>query len=465
MDSDNASSDISESQTVLDRRGRMLVMIAAFVGWMFAGWEMSLLPLSSRAVTIGLLQESSEDRDWVQLALTQTDEPDAATVKARTRLESEVSEWFTRYIALFLLGAALGGWVFGWYADHSGRVNAMAISILWYAGFTGLSYFVQTPAQMCVIRFIACMGIGGMWPCGVALVAEAWPDVSRPTLAGLIGMSANVGIALLSIVVKQIGQAWPAYELTADSWRWMFLLGAIPLVPGVLTYFVVPESPRWLQQQQRRPAERSSPLAEILQPPLLKFTLAGIALGTIPLLGAWGAQKWILPWAGQVGSDIGQESLKSDTQTAWAIGAALGSLCGGWLATLFGRRTTYFGVSLISLVLAQFIFRNLDPAQGWEFLVPVFVLGLISTVYFGWLPLFLPEMFPTRVRATGSGVSFNSGRIIAAVVVLSIAEFVESYHGDYPAIGSLASWIYLGGMITILLVPKSAESLDADDRS
>jgi MFS family permease len=166
-----------------------------------------------------------------------------------------------------------------------------------------------------------------------------------------------------------------------------------------------------------------------------------------------------------VGSDIGQESLKSDTQTAWAIGAALGSLCGGWLATLFGRRTTYFGVSLISLVLAQFIFRNLDPAQGWEFLVPVFVLGLISTVYFGWLPLFLPEMFPTRVRATGSGVSFNSGRIIAAVVVLSIAEFVESYHGDYPAIGSLASWIYLGGMITILLVPKSAESLDADDRS
>lgn len=452
------------SSLVLDKRGRLLVLVAAFLGWMFAGWEMSLLPLSARSVTIGLLQQEPGSRDWVTEARTALETPGAAATASGDRLNKAVGKWFARYIAAFLFGAALGGWVFGWMGDRAGRVKAMSISIVWYSLFTALSYFVNTPLQMCLLRFVACMGIGGMWPAGVALVSEAWPDVSRPTLAGLIGTSANVGIALLSIVVKQIGETFPAYQLTPDAWRWMMLLGGLPVVLGVLCYLFVPESPRWLAGQKSKPADSKAPLQEVLQPPLLKFTLAGIALGTIPLLGAWGAQKWILPWAGQVGAQIGLESLKADTQTAWAIGAALGSLCGGWLATLLGRRTTYFLVSLGSLLLAQAIFQWLTPEPGWRFLLPVFLLGLVATVYFGWLPLFLPELFPTRVRATGSGVAFNSGRIVAAVVVLSLAEIIERlFESDYPKIGSITSWIYVAGMVVILLVPKSAESIDELD--
>jgi len=456
-----------QSALTMNRRGRVLVLVAAFLGWMFAGWEMSLLPLSARSVTIGMLQQQ-DDSAWVtearQVLESNTAANDGSSNTSAERLNRVVGKWFARYIAAFLFGAAAGGWIFGWLGDHSGRVRAMGISILWYSVFTGLSCFVATPLQLCAMRFVACMGIGGMWPCGVALVAEAWDDVSRPTLAGLIGTSANVGIALLSIVVKQIGLASPAYELTPDSWRWIFLLGAIPAVLGVFVLVAVPESARWLAGRVNA-TNQQSPLREVLRPPLLKSTLSGIALGMIPLLGAWGSQKWILPWAGQVGAQIGQESLKADTQTYWAVGAAIGSLCGGWLATLFGRRTTYFLVSLMSLMLSQAIFGLLDPTQGWKFLVPVFVLGLVATVYFGWLPLFLPELFPTRVRATGSGVSFNSGRIVSAVVVLTISGFVAKMQSDYAHIGSITSWIYVAGMIVILLVPKSAESLDELDRT
>jgi len=456
-----------ESGLTMNRRARVVVLVAAFLGWMFAGWEMSLLPLSARSVTIGMLQQQ-DDAEWVaearQVLESKTPPASDQAKESADRLNRVVGEWFARYIAAFLFGAAVGGWVFGWLGDRSGRVKAMGISILWYSLFTGLSYFVTTPMQMCATRFMACMGIGGMWPCGVALVSEAWDDVSRPTLAGLIGTSANVGIALLSIVVKQIGLASPAYELTPDSWRWMFLLGSIPAVLGGFVLVAVPESTRWLAGQ-KNVKNQQSPLKEVLRPPLLKSTLSGIALGTIPLLGAWGAQKWILPWAGQVGAQIGQESLKADTQTCWAIGAALGSLCGGWLATMFGRRTTYFLVSLFSLVISQAIFGLLDPSEGWRFLLPVFVLGLVATVYFGWLPLFLPELFPTRVRATGSGVSFNSGRIVSAVVVLTISGFVAKMQSDYAQIGSITSWIYVAGMIVILLVPRSAESLADLDRS
>ena len=463
-----------ESGLTMNRSGRVLVLVAAFLGWMFAGWEMSLLPLSARSVTIGMLQQQ-ENSDWVAEArqVLKSDAPttddqaiddqaiDDQAKKSADRLNQVVGEWFARYIAAFLFGAAVGGWIFGWLGDRSGRVKAMGISILWYSVFTGLSYFVTTPLQMCVMRFVACMGIGGMWPCGVALVSEAWDDVSRPMLAGLIGTSANVGIALLSIVVKQIGLASPSYELTPDSWRWMFLLGGIPVMLGIFVLIAVPESARWLAER-KNVDNQQSPLLEVLRPPLLKSTLSGIALGMIPLLGAWGSQKWILPWAGQVGAQIGQESLKADTQTYWAVGAAIGSLCGGWLATMFGRRTTYFLVSLLSLIISQAIFGLLDPTQGWKFLFPVFILGLIATVYFGWLPLFLPELFPTRVRATGSGVSFNSGRIVAGIVVLSISGFVVK---DYAHIGSITSWIYVAGMIVILVVPKSVESLDDLDRA
>lgn len=433
-----------------------MVLVAAFLGWMFAGWEMSLLPLSARAVTIGMLQDDPNHSAWVAMARSADDKesPSSDEEAASLRLKGEVGEWFTRYIAAFLFGAALGGWVFGWFGDHSGRVKAMAVSIVWYSGFTGLSYFVQTPLQMCAMRFVACMGIGGMWPAGVSLVAEAWPDVSRPTLAGLIGTSANVGIAALGIIVKQIGTMSPEYQLTPDSWRWMMLLGTIPVVLGVWVWLFVPESPRWLAGASS-PA-KTSPLGEVLRPPLLKYTLAGIALGAIPLLGSWGSQKWILPWAGQVGEQIGQQSLKADTQTVWAVGAAIGSLCGGWLAMLVGRRASYFAVSLGSLLLAQLIFGKLNPSQGWQFLGPVFLLGIVGTVYFGWLPLFLPEMFPTRVRSTGSGVSFNSGRIVSAVVVFAASGLVVS---DYAKIGSMTSWVYAVGMLVIFLVPKFDASL------
>jgi SHS family sialic acid transporter-like MFS transporter len=455
----------------IGRSGRILILLGAFLGWMFAGWEMSLLPLSARSVTIGMLQNDPAHTDWVTRARGVLEAKDAAPstadATAADQLNKVVGEWFARYIAVFLFGAALGGWVFGWLGDHSGRVKAMALSIVWYSGFTGLGYFAQTPLQMCMLRFVACMGIGGMWPAGVALVSEAWPDVSRPTLAGLIGTSANVGIALLSIVVKQIGRMSPQYELTPDSWQWLMLLGALPVVLGVCVYFVVPESPRWLAEQKSADPESTAgkfaPLVEVLRPPLLRCTLAGIALGTIPLLGAWGSQKWILPWAGQVGAQIGQESLKADTQTIWAIGAAIGSLCGGWLAMLFGRRTTYFAVSLLSLILAQVIFSGLEPSSDWRFMLPVFLLGMIATVYFGWLPLFLPEMFPTRVRATGSGVSFNSGRVISAIVVLTISGFVSALDNDYARIGSITSWVYVAGMLVILVVPKSPESMDSVD--
>ncbi|MEX0710971.1 MAG: MFS transporter [Pirellulales bacterium] len=446
-------------QTPLSRRARYLVLAVAFLGWMFAGTQMSITPLMSRSATIDLL--------W----------PDQQGQALSQEQRELVGLWFSWHNASFLFGAAAGGLLFGWLGDRAGRTRAMAWSILCYSCFSGLSYLVVDPYQLLVLRFLTCLGVGGMWPNGVALVSEAWSEVSRPTLAGIIGTSANVGIVMMGI-------ASIYFRITPESWRWMMLVGATPVVLGIFVWAAVPESPRWaagrLRTGQVRPP---APVAEIFRPPLLHLTLIGICLGTVPLLGGWGSGNWLVPWADEVGGTA-DPYLKGWTQVMRSLGGTLGSLAGGWVAGALGRRRSYFLISLASLAISAYIFRGLHPATAGEYsfgdfaegLIGVgpaigiasvnlfslwaFMLGVFSGLYFGWLPLCLPELFPTRVRSTGAGVAFNSGRVGAAIGVLGAGELIKShYGGDYGRVGAITSLIYAVGMIVIWLAPKTDEKL------
>jgi predicted MFS family arabinose efflux permease len=319
----------------------------------------------------------------------------------------------------------------------------MGWSIVCFALFTGASWFVRTPEHLLALRFLASLGIGGMWPTGIALVSESMPEASRPTVAGVIGTAANVGILLLALVGE-----W--FQVTPDSWRWATLVGAAPVVLGVLVIALVPESPRWLAERSLSATKRDQgPLAEVFRPPLLGHTLLGILLGTIPLLGTWASGKWMIPWADAQGASA------ASTQAVWAVGAVLGSAAGGLLASVLGRRTTYFLVSLGSLLINLAIYRLLQPTDSL-FLPAVFLLGLVATVFFGWLPLYLPELFPTRVRATGSGVTYNFGRVASAAGVLGAGGLMSVFAGDYARVGAMTAWVYGLGMVIILMAPDTS---------
>ena len=108
-------------------------------------------------------------------------------------------DWMGRITAAFLIGAALGGGVFGWLGDRIGRVRALTLSILTYSIFSGAGYFAHAPWHLALFRFLAAIGMGGEWAVGVALVMECWPDKYRPLLAGVIGAAANVGIFLVGL--------------------------------------------------------------------------------------------------------------------------------------------------------------------------------------------------------------------------------------------------------------------------
>jgi len=420
----------------LSRAGRLAVLVAAFASLVFDGFELGLMPVASLSVS----------QDLLGAAYTPT----------------LGGDWFARFTAALMLGAAVGGIALGSLGDRLGRTRALGISVLCYSAFAGVGALVTTQEQMLVLRFLVGLGVGGVWPNAVALVAECWPDKARPTVAGLLGAAINAGILLLS----QLARLWP---ITAESWRWLFWLAAVPALLGVLVLVALPESPQWLAahrgaanatsgggQGQGEPRERagSSPLRDVLRPPLLRLTIVGILLGSIPLVGAWAASKWMIPWADKVGG-AALAGYKAQTQGWWALGAILGSFTGAQIAAWLGRRRAYFLISLGATVLTVAMFQLTAPLRP-SFLPTVFAQGFVATLFFGWLPLYLPELFPTRVRAAGSGISYNVGRFATAGGVLLAGWLFTALGGSYPTVGAVAALVYALGMLAIWWAPDTA---------
>jgi len=370
----------------------------------------------------------------------------AGEAKLAPEQELVVLHLFAVLVCAFLLGGAFGGLLFGWAGDRYGRVRALAASVACFSAFTALQAFVRTPGELIALRFLASLGVGGTWPNAVALVSEGWPGASRPILAGVMGAGANVGILL-------VGVSGGLFGLGVSTWRLTSLISGVPILLAAVMPLLVPESPRWLA----RGDAPALPSESLFRPPLLGRTLMGILLGTIPLVGTWSAGKWIIPWAAAV---LGSTRAGAAAQVWWAAGAVLGSLAGGWLAAAAGRRVTYFAISLLTLLANLALYRFLSPA-GAMFYPAVFGLGLVATVFYGWLPLYLPELFPTKARATGAGVAFNFGRFASAPVVLAAAWGLGEATPDvYPRVGEAMAWVYALGMVVILFAPDTSKDME-----
>jgi MFS family permease len=412
--------------TQLSRPARLAVLAAAIGGLLFDGVELGLMPVASLSVS----------QDLLGAAYT----PQAG------------GDWFARFTAALMAGAAVGGIVLGNLGDVVGRTRALGISILFYSMFAGMGAVVQTQEQMLGLRFLVGLGVGGVWPNAVALAAECWPDKSRPIIAGLMGAALNGGILMLS----QIARVW---HITPDSWRWIFGLAAAPALLGLVVLVGLPESPRW---RASRTAARAPtvPMGELFRAALLRRTVIGVLLGSIPMVGAWAASKWMIPWADSVGGDAAA-GYKGVTQGWWALGAVLGSFCGAQVAAWLGRRRAYALISVGSTALTLAMFLGTAPLQTL-FLPVVFAQGLVATLFFGWLPLYLPELFPTRVRAAGSGLAYNVGRFATAAGVLGAGALFAALGGSYPLVGATCGLVYLLGAIVIWWAPETTGQALAD---
>jgi MFS family permease len=394
---------------------RWLALSAALLGWMLDGAEQAIFPLIARPALQQMLS---------------------------VRGDLEVGRWMGWLTAFFLLGAAAGGGVFGVLGDRLGRVRAMALSILVYSAFTGFCYFAQAPWELAVFRFAAALGMGGQWSLGVALVMETWPESHRPLLAGVIGAAGCLGFALIGVVAY-------CFPITGASWRWIMVVGAAPALLAFLIRMFVPESPRWEKAVGAVPAH---PWHEVFLAPARRRTGFGIALASVVLIGTWGSVQWIPLWADRLtGGEV--PSAKAVATILIALGAIVGTFAGSFLGR-FGRRPAYCTLCLASYGVCWMLFKTVEVYGAW-FKILTFFAGLTTSSFFGWLPLYLPELFSTRIRATGQGISYNAGRIFAAAGAVGAGQLVGHFSGDYARMGLTVTLIYLFGAVVIWAAPET----------
>lgn len=200
-------------------------------------------------------------------------------------------------------------------------------------------------------------------------------------------------------------------------------------------------------------ARSSGSLAAGSEWTVIRYMMVGAALAGVAMLGTWGSIQWAAKWAFELQPDPASHA-KEYTQIALAIGAIVGTIVAALCAGKFGRRITFVGMCLASMGSCLLLYMG-NSEFGTKFLLCIFLAGAVTASFYGWFPLYLPELFPTSVRATGQGFSFNFGRIIAAIGGLQTAALMAYFDGSFPKAGSVLSVIYLIGVVIIWLGPET----------
>ena len=199
--------------------------------------------------------------------------------------------------------------------------------------------------------------------------------------------------------------------------------------------------------------QKGRPFQEIVSGGLLSRVLLGLALASVALIGTWGSVQWLPSWADQLTGGKLQHA-KALTQLLLAAGAVAGCLMGALIGGRLGRRPAYFLLCLCSLAVCGYLFRVIHD-YGPVFLLLVFLAGATTAAFYGWLPLYLPELFPTRVRATGQGFCYNFGRVLAALGAVQMGQLMSYYQGSYARAGAAITLIYGLGMVLIWFGPET----------
>ncbi len=422
-----SSSSESDPRSQAISGGMQMTLVAGFLGWMMDGYEQAIFPLLASPALKSMV-------------------PVDVLSAGPAAVNAWVGGWMGWITAAFLVGAAFGGAAFGWLGDRVGRIRAMSLSILFYSIFSGVCYFAQDPLHLMGARFLAALGMGGEWALGVALVMEAWPERHRSKMAAAIGMAANLGMVLVGCVAI-------AYPASADSWRIHFLIGASPAIITLFIRFFVPESEKWKRASEKAAVEPPrSKFSEVFGGEFRRATWGAILMVSVVFVGTWGAVQWIPLWITELAGQKFPQA-KAYAMVIVSLGACVGTVLAPLCLARIPRRLGYQLLCLFACASTAWIYRT--PAS-WDgqllfdvfpaFLaLKIFVLGMTATAFFGFMPLYLPELFPTRVRATGQGICYNTGRLVAVPFVL-LGGYLVNILGGYQQAAAAITLVYLVGL-------------------
>lgn len=364
--------------------------------------------------------------------------PDALKALLMNPSADQMAHWGSIISFVFLIGWMLGGVVFGYVGDRYGRVKAMIGSILLYSLSTGLAGLAQTAPQLAAFRFLTGLGIGGELVSIATLLSEVWPERSRALAVGSLLTSYQMGVLLSGVLAKYF-----------HDWRTVFLVGALPALSTVFLRLKMEEPEKWQQAKSSINQGKAPTFLDLWrllwQDTLLRKRLCvGATVFGALLVGYWASLVWIPTWIHSL-ADVPSEAKANATMWHGAC-AMVGCLLAGPVMNLIGRRWSILIGFTLCFVASALLFwgqTHFDTSIYWKDGLLGATIGFTQAGLYIWLP----ELFPTQVRATGMGVTLNMGRLCAAVAALNVGAIVVMFHGQYGKAALAFASVYLLGAL------------------
>jgi MFS family permease len=351
--------------------------------------------------------------------------------------------------SLTLVASALGGFLLGFVADRIGRARSLMISILVYSIASGACGLSDTVMQLAIFRFVLGLGMGGEWSAGAALVAETWPAEHRGKALGMMQSTYAIGEMIAAGVV--------AFMLPRFGWRSVFFVGVLPALLVVWIQRRVPEPKIW-KVHERLHSVRSS-LRAIWRKDLRRNGIIATAMNASSMFGYWGLFTWIPAYL-SLPVDQGGRGLSLITTTAWLIAMGIGKWLGyvifGFAGDTFGRRKSYVGYLLIAAALVPIYALAHTPI--WLLILGPFV-AFFGTGYFSGFAAIVSELFPTEIRATAMGTSYNVGRGTSALAPFIIGLLAHQF-GLGPSFFLLAAAFLVAALLALALPETKDKQLE-----
>lgn len=370
--------------------------------------------------------------------------------------------WTGLLTSVLLLGWAAGGIVFGMVADRIGRTRTLMLTMLLYAFGTAACAAAPNIGVLLLFRLVASLGIGGEWAAGASMVAEVVPEERRVEAGALLYTAAPVGLFLATFVNHQVAAVWLAGS-PESSWRVVFLFGLVPAAIAFLVRMFVKEPERWKAVKAR---VAPPVLRDLFSPEVIGVTIRGTLMAIVALVAWWSCNAFIPSIASGLAQTAAHaagleraatlalvESWKTQATIWFNLGGLIGTLATIPVAKHLGRKpmfAIYFALSAAAIYAAFGMDWPPEVRLHLYFFIGLSVFGV-----FGSFTFYLPELFPTRLRATGSGFCYNIGRVVAAAGPFAVGAVAA--RGVDQAMQAI-SYVALVPLAGLLLVPFIIET-------
>ena len=421
-------------------RYHWFVFIVASLGWLFDTMDQQLFNLARRPAIAELLNVSPGDPGGPAL----------------------ITEYSGYATMIFMLGWASGGVLFGILGDRIGRAKTMIFTILLYSLFTGLSVLSTSVWDFSVYRLLTGLGVGGQFSVGVALVAETVPDRARPYALGWLQALSAVGNMMAALIGIALGHLEETGAV-GSAWRMMFVVGALPAFLCLAIFRRLKEPEAWQRARSAAGSRHLGSMTDLFSDPRWRRNATiGLLLAFSGVVGLWGIGFFSFDLLRSV---LDKTDMSAGEKTRWTgitsllqnAGAFFGIYAFTHLTAVTGRKPA-FAISFIAAMAATaFTFWNLKDFSDIFWMIPL--MGFCQLALFGGYAIYLPELFPTRLRSTGTSFCYNVGRFVAAIGPLALGLLTSRVYAGYEEpmryAGVTMCLVFLIGLATLPFAPET----------